>query len=204
MSRDNKPSEQEITISRVYARSLLALAEEQDLVDSVLDELVDLVKLADRDEDFRQFLTSPLVETDEREASLERMFRGRVSDLLLDTLQVMNRKGRMGLVPALAETYRNAVEDLRGEIRVHVRSAVELDDAQRDQLSQAVAKYTNKRAALVESVDSSLIGGVVLRIGDQRIDTSVARDLENLEGQMLDSVAQELQAGNLFISEDAQ
>jgi F-type H+-transporting ATPase subunit delta len=204
VNRDNKPSEQQVAVSLVYARSLLAIAEEQDLVDSVLEELDDLVTLADRDEDFRQFLISPLVETDERQSSLERMFRGRMSDLLLDTLQVMNRKGRMGIVPALAETYRNEVEKLRGEIRVHVKSAVELDDAQRDQLSQAVAQYTSKRAALVESVDDSLIGGMILRIGDQRIDTSVARDLENLEEQMLDSVAQELYAGKSFISEDAQ
>ena len=204
MSKDNRPSEQEITTSRVYARALLKLAEEQGAAESVLEELDSLVEQADRDETFASFLTSPLVEADERRASLDRIFRGRLSELLLDTIQVMNRKGRMGLVPALAGTYRDELEKLRGEIRVHVRSAVALDDAQRQQLSEAVSQYTSKQATLVESVDESLIGGVVLRIGDQRIDTSVAKQLSKLEQQMLGRVTQELHAGKSFISEEAQ
>lgn len=204
MTRDNKPSEGEISISRVYAQALLAIARESDEIQSVLEELEDLVAMADRDREFAGFLTSPLVETRERRESLETLFRGRMSDLLLDTLQVMNRKGRMSLVRALADTYRHEVEKLRGQIRVHVRSAVELDDTQREQLSRAVAQLTRKQATLVESIDRSLIGGVVLRVGDQRIDSSVASELEKLGEQMINRVAQELHAGKTFISEEAQ
>ncbi|MEJ2086129.1 MAG: ATP synthase F1 subunit delta [Acidobacteriota bacterium] len=201
---ESKPSEKETAISRVYAQALLAVARESEQVDSVLDELTDLVGLTDRDEAFARFLTSPLVDAAERELSLERLFRGRMSDLMLDTLLVMNRKNRMGLVPALAETYREELEILRGEIRVHVRSAVELDDAQRRELTQAVARLTRKRATLLESVDKSLIGGVVLRIGDRKIDTSVARSLGRLGEQMIGRVAHELHTGKSFISEEAQ
>ena len=204
MSRNNGPSEQEITISRIYARALLQIAEEQGVAESVLEELDGLVEQADRDDAFASFLTSPLVETDERQASLERIFRGRMSELLLDTVLVMNRKGRMGLVQALAETYRDELEKLHGEIRVHVRSAVALDDAQRQQLSEVVSQSTRKQATLVEAVDESLIGGVVLRVGDQRIDTSVANELSKLQEQMLDRVTQELHTGKSFISEEAQ
>jgi len=201
---DSKPSEKETAISRVYAQALLSVARESEQVDSVLDELTDLVGLTDRDEAFARFLTSPLVDAVEREVSLERLFRGRMSDLMLDTLLVMNRKNRMGLVPALAETFREEVEILRGEIRVHVRSAVELDDAQRRELTQAVARLTHKRATLLEAVDKSLIGGVVLRIGDRKIDTSVARSLGRLGEQMIGRVAHELHTGKSFISEEAQ
>ncbi|MEJ2084798.1 MAG: ATP synthase F1 subunit delta [Acidobacteriota bacterium] len=204
MSLDGKPSEQEVAISRVYARALLSVAREGEQVESVLEELSDLVGLADRDEAFARFLTSPLIDSAEREVSLERLFRGRMSDLMLDTLLVMNRKSRMELVPALAETYREEVETLRGEIRVQVKSAVELDDAQRRELTQAVARLTRKRATLLESVDSSLIGGVVLRIGDRKIDTSVARSLGILGEQMAGRVAHELHTGKTFISEEAQ
>ena len=204
MPIDSKPSEKEIAISRVYARALLSVAQDSEQVESVLEELTDLVELTDRDVAFARFLTSPLVDAAEREVSLERLFRDRMSDLMLDALLVMNRKNRMGLVPALAETYREEVETLRGEIRVHVRSAVELDDAQRRELTQAVARLTRKRATLLESVDSSLIGGVVLRIGDRKIDTSVARSLGKLADQMVGSVAHELHTGKTFISEEAQ
>ena len=204
MTETIKSSEQEIAISRVYARALLALAEETDAVDSVRDELDELLALISRDEDFSRFLTSPLVDSEERRESLERMFRGRMSDLLLDTLQVMNQKGRSGLIPALAETYRHEIEVLRGEVRVHVRSAIELSDAQREQLSSAVAELTNKKPTLIESVDDELIGGVVLRIGDQRIDTSVASQLRDLEQQMVGRLSQELLSGNTFISEESQ
>ena len=204
MSTDIKPSEQEIAISRVYAQALLSLAEEQGETEVVLEQLDGIVQELNRDEGFAAFLTSPLVDTGDRQTSLERMFRTRLSDLLLDTFLVMNRKGRMGLVPAIAETFRQELERLRGQVRAHVKTAVSLEDTQRGQIVELVSKLTGKTATLVESVDASLIGGIVLRVGDNRFDRTLSKELNKLQTSLLDRAAQELHTGKFYISEESQ
>ncbi|HPM25443.1 MAG TPA: F0F1 ATP synthase subunit delta, partial [Phycisphaerae bacterium] len=83
--------EKGIDVADVYAAALFALAREQNVLDDVRDELAELVRLVERDRSFAAFIASAAVDDDEREQSLERMFRGRLRDLVLDTLQVMNR-----------------------------------------------------------------------------------------------------------------
>src|SRR5436305_443733 len=90
---------------------------------------------------------------------------GQASDLLLDSLQVINRKGRLGQLRAIAESYRAALRDLRGWVDVRVRTAVPLDDAQRTRLQEVMAASTGKKPTLIERVDPSLIGGLVVDVG---------------------------------------
>lgn len=122
---------------------------------------------------------------------LDRLFEEEMSEVLLDTLQVMNRKGRSGLVRALAEAYRQEFEDRTGQVSVSVRTAVALSEALRQQLQEATSKFTGREASLIETVDESLIGGMILQVGDQKIDSSVARELRQLENQLLDRASQE-------------
>lgn len=191
MSDTPKPNEQELAVARVYARSAFALAEEQGETESLRRELEELVKLLDREPGLERFLDSPLVETGERQQRLDQLFEGHMSELLLDTLQVMNRKGRSGLVRALAESYRQEFEDRTGRVTVSVRTAVALTEALRQQLVEATSTFTGREASLVETVDDSLIGGMILQVGDQKIDSSVARELRRLESQVLDRASLE-------------
>ena len=193
MSDTPKPNEQEIAVARIYARSALALAEEQDATQSLLDELEELVKQLDREPALERFLSSPLVETGERQQTLDRLFEGQMSEVLLDTLQVMNRKGRSGLVRSLALAYRQEFEDRTGRVTVSVRTAVALTENLRQQLLAATSRFTGREASLVETVDESLIGGMILRVGDRKIDSSVAKELRQLENQFLDRASQESQ-----------
>jgi F-type H+-transporting ATPase subunit delta len=201
VSNSSKPSTQEIAIAGVYAQALLSLAESRGQADAVLGELQGLEAEIDRQPAFADFLRSPLIDTEERRATLDRMFRGRLNELLLDTLQVMNNKGRSGLVGALVEAYRREHEELRGQVRVSVQTAVPLTDSLRQQLQQVVSSYTGKTAKLEESVDAGLIGGVVLQVGDSRIDSSVHKGIRGLRQQLMDRASQEIQSGTTYFEE---
>ncbi len=203
MSDRPKPNEQEIAVARVYARSAFELAEAQDATQSLYEELGELVKQLDQEPALESFLTSPLVETGERQQMLDRMFKGRMSEILLDTLQVMNRKGRSGLVRALADAYRQEFEDRTGRVTVSVRTAVALNDSLRQQLLEATAQFTGRQASLTETVDESLIGGIVLQVGDRKIDSSVAKDLRQLESQFLERASQESRNDEAYFSESS-
>jgi F0F1-type ATP synthase delta subunit len=88
----------QLAITSVYAKALYALAMDADKVADVRAELDELAKLVDADAEFAHFLSSAAVDIERRADSLEKIFRGKLSDLTLNTLQVMNRHGRCGLM----------------------------------------------------------------------------------------------------------
>lgn len=187
-----------LAVARVYSRSLLGLAEEQGAGDRVGEELSELARLVAEDREFADFLGSPLIDAAERQAAIEKIFRGRLSDLLVDALQVVNRKERMLLVPAIAETYRQELRDLRGRVDVLVRTAVELPSGLREKLTAAVGRFTGKTPELVEKVDPGLLGGIVVQVGDDKIDASVASQLKELSEALLRRASQEIVRGTPY------
>jgi len=190
-------------VARIYARSAFALAEQQDAAESLQEELEELVKQLDKEPALENFLSSPLVEIGERQQMLDRLFAGQMSEILLDTLQVMNRKGRSGLVRALAEAYRQEFEERTGRITVTVRTAVALSENLRQQLLEATSRFTGRHASLMETVDEALIGGMILLVGDQKIDSSVAKELRQLEAQVLDRASLESRKDETYFVESS-
>lgn len=188
--------DQMLSVARVYADAMLQLALDRGEAESLNDELTELVRLYERDPGFRDFVASPLVDAEEREASLEKAFRGRASELLVDSLQVLNRKGRMRLLPAVAEVYRRAYREHLRQVEVDVTSAVALRDDQRERLKAAIRRSTGRDAILSESVDPTLMGGLVVRLEDRKIDASVATQLENLNATLLDRASREIGSGD--------
>lgn len=201
MTISKKPSEQEIAIARVYAQAALSLAEAQGEADEILAELAGLSDLMDQNRGFEDFLISPLVDTGERRASLDRMGRGNMNEILLDTLQVMNNKGRSGLARALVEAYAQEYEALRGQVRVRVQTAVPLTEALRRHLQEAVSSYTGKTAKLEERVEPLLLGGLVVQVADRRIDTSVVKEIRGLEQRLLERASHEIHSDTVYFEE---
>jgi F-type H+-transporting ATPase subunit delta len=196
-----KTNDRDLAIARVYGESMLDLAEERGEADALLDELAELAEALDRDPEFERFLGSPLVDAKVREQVIEKLFRGRASDLLVDALQVINRKGRLAQLAAVAQVYRAAYRERRGLIEVEVKSAVPLTDAQRGRLAEVIARRTGKRPALAESVDPRLLGGLVVRLAGEKIDASVAARLRDLAAALARRGVHEMLRGGAFVGE---
>ena len=184
--------EQELAVAAVYARSLLGLARDRVEADQIEQELADLAGLLDADADLDGYLLSPLVDDEARSAALEKAFRNRANPLVANTLQVMNAKGRLGLLRALAEAYRLENEDRRGEVDVEVTTAVELSDDLRRRITVTASRYAGKTARLIEKVDPDLLGGLVLRVGDRKIDSSLARRIHDARENLFQRASEEL------------
>ncbi len=190
-----------IGVARVYCRSVLALAEEAGQTDELLSELGEIAGLMERDATFADFLRSPLIDPDERAASLEKLFRGRASDTLVDTIQVMNKKGRLEILPTLVELFRREHQDLRGKVDVHVTTAVPLKFKLREKLKQALAEWLGKQAEITEAVDESLIGGIVVRVGDMKLDASVKHRVDDLRQVFHDRASREIHLSRAVIED---
>jgi F-type H+-transporting ATPase subunit delta len=169
--------EKGIDVADVYAAALFALAREAGTVEAVGQELAELARLTEQNATFAAFTASVAIDTGHRAASLERMFRGRLSDMVLNTLLVMNRHGRVGLLHALRRAYELRMEEARGQVEVLVTSAVALDPAQRSEVTRLAAALSGKQPVIECRVDPAILGGLILQIGDHRLDNSVRRHL---------------------------
>lgn len=181
-----------LALARVYAAALLDLAEERGRAEQIAEELARLAAEVGADASAAAFLASPLVGSEGRRAALETACRGRLDDLTVDALQVMSRKGRLALLPALAAAYRHELDRRRGRVNVDVASAVPLAATLRDRLRAALAGATGREPVLRERVDAELVGGLVLAIGDRKIDGSIATRLRRLDATLLEGAPRDL------------
>ncbi|MDH3743877.1 MAG: ATP synthase F1 subunit delta [Acidobacteriota bacterium] len=196
-----KIDERELAVASLYAEALLGLATAQGAEDDVLLELEGVVELLDRDPDIERAVATPLVDSESRCQTLERSFRGRMSDLLVDTFQVMNRKGRLRLLRALAEAYRQGLEKAKGIVEVQVMTAVALSPENRKRTEEVAARVLEATPRLVETVDPELLGGMVIQVGDRKFDSSVSREISKLGERLFERTAQELLSGKTYFSD---
>ena len=187
-----------LAIARVYGAAMIELAEAKGDVDGLLDELEDLAGQVERQDELRSFVTDPTIDMASRARTLDKLFRGRYTELFVDSLQVLNQKGRLGLLGAVAIAYRAARDDRQGCVEVHVQTATALTDDLRARIKAVAAKRSGKEPRLVETVDPSLLGGVVMRIGDVKYDASVATKLKRLRDELLDRAAREIHGGKSY------
>ncbi len=171
-------------VASVYADSLFELARAAGQVDDVRSELEELVRLVELQPSFGDFLASSAIQAERRADGLEKMFRGKLSDLVLNTLLVMNRNGRTGAVAGLLRSFVLAQEEAAGEVEVTATSAVELDEAQRERVASMAAELSGRKPVVEYTVDPAILGGLVLQIGDLRFDHSVRRQLEQAQLQL--------------------
>ncbi len=187
-----KFDEQQVAVARVYARALLDLARKHHEERAVLEEFEAMIEQFERQPAFERILGDPGVDEAERAGILERVLRHRANDLVVNTLQVMNRKGRSALLRPLIQAYREELAELEGEVEATVITAVPLSEAHRKRLNASLARYTGKKIVLDESVDAGLVGGMILRLGDRKIDSSVARELWRVGARLEERASEEL------------
>jgi len=190
-----------IAVADEYAEAALGLAESQGVAEAFLSELGDFVAFMKSDDAFGGFMESPIIEPDQRRDVLERTLRGKMSDLLLNTLLVINGKDRAEFIPLFYERFRLALERQRNEVEVLVTTAHPLTPELRERLSQALTERTGRKPRLVERVDASILGGVKIQIEDELLDDSVSNHLRRMQRTFVARASRELHAGKLPVQE---
>ena len=184
--------EQAVAVARVYALALLQLAQRNNEEEAVLEEFDAMLEQFDGQPGFERLLGDPAIDESERAAILERVLRDRANDLVVNTLQVMNRKGRSELLRPLVQAYREELAKLQQVVEAKAITAVPITDDIRARLIDALSRRTGKKIVLRESVDESLIGGMVLRLGDRKIDASIARELWRRSARLRERASEDL------------
>jgi F-type H+-transporting ATPase subunit delta len=184
-----------IAIADEYVEAALTLAERAGVADAFLTELGDFVAYLRADEAFAKFMESPVIDAEVRRDVLERTLRGKMSDLVLNTVLVLNGKGRSDLIPLFHERFRLALEEQRHEVDVLVTTAHPLTAELRVRLTQILAEHTGRQPVLIEKVDPTLLAGVKVQIEDELLDHSAVNHLRRMRHAFLERASHELHAG---------
>jgi F-type H+-transporting ATPase subunit delta len=172
----------ETRVASRYVRSLLSLAVEQNAVEAVHQDMQLFAKVAEENRAFALMLRNPIIRHDKKRDVLQALFKGKVHPLTFAIFDIITKKNREAILADIARQFHNAYNAYKGITKGVVITATPLDAELRKELEQMVKKVSNKKEVeLVEKVDSSLIGGFVLNVGDRQIDASIKNKLKELK-----------------------
>jgi len=167
-----------------YVKSLLSLAVEQGVVEAVHNDMQFFNKVCHSNRDFVLMLKSPIIRHEKKKEILNKLFKGRVHALTMSIIEILTKKNREPLLPAIATEFHNAYNVYKGIGKASIISTVPVDDALRAELVAIVKKLSNmKQVELEEKVDKDLIGGFILNVGDRQIDASIKNKLKVLKNK---------------------
>lgn len=175
-------------IARNYAETLLALANRHG-GDATVDQygvaIDDVAELLEKEPLVREFLETPRVDLAAKERALTASFGGRVPDLFLRFLIVVVQKRRQGVLRAIAHEYHNLVDASRGRVRAEIILAREADPALQQEIVTSLQRRLGKTVVPLFSIDPSLIGGIIIRVGGQILDGSLRRRTAGLRQRLM-------------------
>ncbi len=188
----------DVTVERVaavYAEALLDVAQASGLAEALIEELSDVVReVLDPRPDFEAILASSVIPHEQKSQVLRRVFEGRLSQPLLDFLQVLSRRGRLDCLRAIARAVQEEWIRRQNQIRVKVRTAIALSPETVAELKSAIQTLLKQLPIIEQRVEPDLLGGVVIEVGDTVFDASVAAQLERVRKQIIDRSAHEIQS----------
>jgi F-type H+-transporting ATPase subunit delta len=169
------------SLIRGYAEALFRVVQAEGELERVEDELFRFGKLLESQHELKQVLSDRSIDRAQRVQVLEDLLSGKVSEHTLGLVSFVVEQGRGRQLPQIIAELSDLVAEAKKSVVAEVRSAVPLDSAQRDDLAEALSKATGKNVELKVLVDTSVIGGIVAKVGDTIIDGSVRRRLEQLK-----------------------
>lgn len=167
-------------VANRYAKSLLELSLEKGQVEKVFADMKYVQEVYNHNKDFVNFLNSPIIKTDKKQAALKAVFASSISDMSLGFFNILAAKRREAYMGDVAKSFIEQYRKHKNITTALVISATRLDDAARKQLLEVVKKSATGEVELVEKIDTNLIGGFILRIDDKQVDASISRKLNEL------------------------
>ena len=173
-------------ISKTYGDALFELAVEEKKVDSLLEEIVQLQKVLKENDEFSKLMTHPKINKEEKLQVVENVFKGRVSDELLGFLTIIISKDRYQEIDEILDYFLAEVKKYKGIGVATVTTAIPLRDEQCKKIEQKLLDTTDyKSMEMNYELDATLIGGMVIRIGDRVVDSSISTKLNELQKDLL-------------------
>jgi F-type H+-transporting ATPase subunit delta len=171
-------------VANRYSTALFSAALEARIAEVVRDELVGFKNVLSENPEFRNFLLSPQVMTEDKLDIIHSTVGKKASDLFVRFLVLLIQKKRFLFVDEIADSYNGLYERHEGILEVEVTTAVPLDDRMRKKVTAKLEKDTGKKIRINPITDPAILGGMILIMEDKIIDGSVRFQLEKLRREL--------------------
>ncbi len=168
-------------IAEPYAQALMSLAQQKELTGQFGDSFRGLESLFQESKEFSDFIANPIIKADKKKAVLKQVMGEQANPYLVNFLMLLVDKRRIIFLEAIAKQYLNLLRKLNQTVLAEVTSAKDLNDQQKQSIVEKVKALVEARdVELQTTVDPSLIGGVIIKVGSKVIDASLRGQLRRI------------------------
>lgn len=169
-----------------YARAFQQLSIEKNLLDTVIVDVKLIHNTIKENKDLALMLQSPLIKGEQKSNVLTSIFAKNINELSIKFLQQIVTQRREGILTIICEEFIDIFNSIKKIERVTVTTSAPLTEALRTELVTKIkTEHSLSAVELTEKVDESLIGGMILRMGDQQLDASIRRQLNDIKQELV-------------------
>ncbi len=172
-------------VRAVYGDALFELAIEESKVDVFYDEVRFMRQVLADNKDLVAMMTHPQIPQEEKLSTVETIFKGKISDEIIGLMRMIIEKGHFSDMDGVFSYFEDRVKEYKNIGVAHVSTPIALTEAEKDKVEKRLLETTDYKSFEMDySVDESLIGGMVIRIGDRVVDSSIRTKLYNLTKEL--------------------
>ena len=173
------------SVARRYAEAFFSIAQDHDKIDEYQQELELIAKSIEEIENLKDYLGHLIIPAKEKKELISKIFADQVSQVTLNFLLMIIDKRREVYIGSIVDEYSELADISRNIAKADLITAQEVPADEVEALAEKLSSSTGKTVYLKQTIDPTLIGGVKIRIGDQILDGTVAKKLEMLKSQLI-------------------
>ncbi|MCR4866480.1 MAG: ATP synthase F1 subunit delta [Lachnospiraceae bacterium] len=173
-------------ISKTYGDALLEIAKEEKKVDLLLEEVTAVMAILKDNPEFSKLMNNPRISVDEKQTVMSNVFEGRISNELMGFFSMIVNKGRYDHIDEILTYFQDEVKKIKGIGVAYVTTPLELSDAQKKNVEKKLLETAGfKQMEMHYDIDSELVGGMRIRIGDRVVDSSIHTKILKMQQDMM-------------------
>ena len=167
-----------------YAQALFEVGEETQTTSELYQELKQLVDILNENKDLYNFLKSPLIGRDDKKNVMKNIFENQLSKNMNNFLKIVIDKDRISVIENIQESYKSLLNDKNNILEGTVITAVALNEKEIKDLEKNLSTKYNKNVTLTNVVDETILGGVLVKLGNEEIDRTIRTRLSRMKKQL--------------------
>ncbi len=164
----------------VYVGALISLAEDENKLELIDEQLAICTDLLRSDKEIWDFFTSPVIRAEDKIGIIKKRLAARMEPLIFHFLAVLIKRNRFDELPIMQDFFRRATNKKLNRCHVTVTSAVQLSPEQEREITEAIEGYLEKRTLITKKLQPEILGGVIMNSDDLLIDSSLTYRLQQI------------------------
>lgn len=183
-------------VARRYAEALFEVALENNSLDELKEEIKAVSNIFERETKLKTIFEHPKLSKDEKKDILNSLFKDRISQEMLNLLYIIVDKGRERYISKIKKEYISLANEEQGIVVGKAITAVKMEEDELRKLEDRLSNKLNKKIELTNEIDKDVLGGVLVKIGDKVIDSSVKGQLDRISKTLNDTTVTKKEVNN--------